>query len=227
MKQKSIVIITGASSGLGKEFVIQLNECLKTVDELWVIARSREKLEQLKQVVTNVNLRVVPLDLYVEDDISKLERILKEEQPKVRIFVNCAGVGFSGAFRTLTKKEVCDMILLNVKAFTELTYIVLPYMSNHSHIIQLSSASAFLPQKEFSVYAASKAYVLSFSKALRQEISKQGICVTTVCPGPVDTEFLRICNKGKKALIDVKKGKTLSIYGMPMKFVYFISHFIK
>lgn len=242
---KNIGIITGASSGMGREFVLQLDQCLQSVDELWVIARRSDKLEQLKQEVTGSSLRILSFDLCQEQDLNSLEILLKKQQPKVRILVNCAGVGYAGNFRDLSRKEIIDMVTLNVRAITDVTYMVLPYMTRPSNIIQLSSASAFLPQKEFAVYAATKSYVLNFSRALREELRKSGIKVTVVCPGPVDTEFLKICNKGKKqkilkrlttvkanyvvhkALRDAKQGKTLSIYGLPMKAVYFISHFLK
>ena len=133
------------------------------------------------------------------------------------------------------------MIDVNVKGLVAVTHIVLPYMAKKSNIIQVASASAFIPQKEFAVYAASKSFVLSFSRALRAELSDIGICVTTVCPGPVDTEFLAISNAGQeqktlkklvtakvepvvsKALRDAKAGKELSIYGIPMKSVWIAS----
>lgn len=240
---KNIGIVTGASSGMGKEFVLQLDRCLQNVDELWVIARRKERLERLKQEVSHLSLRVLPLDLCKKQDLDELVRILETEQPKVRILVNCAGVGYAGEFLQLSRSEIANMVSLNIRVLTEMTYIVLPYMHAPSNILQLASASAFMPQKEFSVYAASKAYVLNFSRALREELKNKGIAVTVVCPGPVDTEFLTICNKGRKqkrlkklttvkpepvvrkALMDGKKGRALSIYGLPMKVVYVISHF--
>lgn len=241
---KKIGIVTGASSGMGKEFVLQLDRCMQNVDELWVIARRKDKLLQLKQEMSHLSLRVLPLDLCKEQDLDKLAGLLKKEQPKVRILVNCAGVGYAGNFSELSRSEVMNMLSLNIKALTEVTYIVLPYMHAPSNILQLASASAFMPQKEFSVYAASKSYVLNFSRALRKELKKKGISVTVVCPGPVDTEFLNICNKGRKqkllkklttvkpaavvqkALTDGKKGRVLSVYGLPMKVVYVLSHFL-
>lgn len=242
---KKIGIITGASSGMGKEFTVQLSECLCTVDELWIIARNEEKLNQFKQMIPGISIRSIPLDLCSQKDLNQLKNILENENPNIRVMVNCAGVGYAGAFLSLEGKEIADMIELNIKALTEVTYLVLPYMHNKSNLIQLASASAFLPQKDFAVYAAAKAYVLSFSKALRAELKTSGIVVTAVCPGPVDTPFLTICNKGKKqkllkklttvqadavvkqALRDAKKGKAMSVYGLPMKAVYFISHFLK
>lgn len=238
---KRIVIVTGASSGMGREFVKQLDPCLKTVDEIWVIARRKEKLEELKKFVTNRRFRMFPMDLCREKDLDNLRNVLEVESPKVRLLINAAGVGNAGRFDELKRTEITNMIDLNCKALVAMTHIVLPYMPKKSNIIQISSASAFMPQKDFSVYAASKALVLSFSRALRAELKRRGIAVTIVCPGPVDTEFLAISNAGSepkkmkklvtvavepvvaKALRDAKKGKELSIYGLPMKAVYIAS----
>lgn len=239
---KKIGIITGASSGMGKEFVLQLDTCLKSVDELWIIARRKDKLEELKSKVRYSNLRVLAIDLCKEEDLNFLSGLLEVENPSVRIFVNCAGVGYSGMFSDLSRKQIEDMTHLNMHAFTSLLHIVLPYMTSPGNIIQLASSAAFLPQKEFAVYAASKSYVLNLSRALRMELKEKGIYLTTVCPGPVNTEFLMLCNGQKEqkwykklvtvearpvvhqALVDAKKKKALSIYGIPMKVVYGISH---
>lgn len=235
---KKIGIVTGASSGIGREFVKQLDSCLKHVDEIWVIARRRERLIQLQEEMTNISLRVLSLDICKREDIDSLVRLLDSEQPAVRLLINAAGVGRSGRFDMITRQEAENMVSLNAQALVTMTSIILPYMKRPGNIIQLASASAFMPQKEFAVYAASKAFVLSFSRALRAELLRQGIGVTIVCPGPVDTEFLTISNKGNnqkflkklttvkpepvvaKALRDAKRGKELSIYGLPMKAVY-------
>ncbi len=232
---KKIGIVTGASSGIGREFVRQLDNCLKHVDEVWVIARRKERLEALQEEMKHLSLRVLPLDLCKDEDLDFLKSQLELEQPSVKLLINCAGVGYSGAFASLTNEKIRNMMMLNMHALVAVTHMVLPYMAAPSNMIQLASASAFLPQKDFALYAASKAFVLSFSKALRQEVRERGIRVTTVCPGPVDTEFLNICNEGHKekllkkltkvqafdivhkALRDAKAGKALSVYGLPMK----------
>ena len=238
---KRICIVTGASSGMGREFVKQLDRCLKTVDEIWLIARREERLQELKSSLERVNARVIVLDICKNTDLNFLEAMLETEQPQVRLLINAAGVGRAGRFGDITRDEVTNMVDLNVKGLVAVTHIVLPYMAKKSNIIQVASASAFIPQKEFAVYAASKSFVLSFSRALRAELSDIGICVTTVCPGPVDTEFLAISNAGQeqktlkklvtakvepvvsKALRDAKAGKELSIYGIPMKSVWIAS----
>lgn len=236
--KKRIIIITGASSGMGREFARQLSGCTKTIDEIWLIARRQEKLLSLKKELGDIGVQTLPLDLCKEQDLDILEKRLSAEQPSVRILVNAAGVGRAGCFDEITRKEAANMVDLNDRALVAVTHMVLPYMSRPANIIQMASASAFLPQKEFAVYAASKAFVLSFSKALYVEVKGRDITVTAVCPGPVDTEFLAISNAGKeakplkklvtvkpgpvvaKALRDAKDGKEISIYGLPMKAVY-------
>lgn len=239
--KKKIALITGASSGMGREFVRQLNMCLKNIDEIWVIARREDRLLELKASATNVNVRVFALDICKESDLNYLSSQLQSEKPEVRLLVNAAGVGRAGRFDEIKTEEALNMVELNNKALVAVTHIVLPYMTKASHMIQIASASAFMPQKEFAVYAASKAFVLSFSRALRAELKERNIIVTIVCPGPVNTEFLEISNEGKgqkplkklvtakvepvvaKALRDAKAGKELSIYGLPMKAVYIAS----
>lgn len=238
MMKKRIIIITGASSGMGREFAKQLSKCTKHINEIWLIARRQEKLLSLKKELGDIRVQILPLDLCKEQDLDILEKRLSAEQPSVRILVNAAGVGRAGCFDEITRKEAVNMVDLNDRALVAVTHIVLPYMSRPANIIQMASASAFLPQKEFAVYAASKAFVLSFSKALQAEVKEQDITVTAVCPGPVDTEFLTLSNAGKeekplkklvtvkpepvvqKALRDAKDGKEISIYGLPMKAVY-------
>ena len=239
-----IAVVTGASSGIGREFVKQLNRCTRTLDEVWIIARREERLIALQRIIDRFPLRILPFDICNEEDLVKLSELLENENAEVRLLVNAAGVGMSGDFENLTRQEAENMVLLNDKALISLTKIVLPYMTKPGNMIQMASASAFLPQKGFAVYAASKSFVLSFSQALNAELKKKGITVTAVCPGPVDTEFLTISNRGKaqkpikklvtekaesvvlKALQDAKAGKAVSVYGFPMKAVHVLSKFV-
>jgi len=178
------------------------------------------------------------LDICKEEDLDQLVKLLEKEQPKVRLLINSAGMGKAGRFDEITRQQAENMVLLNNKALISITHMVLPYMKEKSNIIQMASAAGFLPQRGFAVYAASKAFVLSFSRALRFELKEKGIQVTAVCPGPVDTEFLMISNgvgiKNPlkeftmvrpevvvlKALRDAKAGKGISVYGLPMKAVH-------
>lgn len=241
---KAIAIVTGASSGMGLEFVKQLDQYIHHIDEIWMLARRSERLTAYAGKLVRCDGKCVPVDLCNSDDLARFEDMLAKEQPDVRILVNGAGVGRAGVFCGITQREAANMVDVNDKALVAVTHMVLPYMSKHSRIIQMCSASAFFPQKEFAVYAASKSFVLRFSKALQRELKDRNISVTVVCPGPVKTEFLEISNKGrnmsplkklvmvkpepvvKKALKDAGEKRFLSIYGIPMKLVYIASLFL-
>ena len=229
-----IAVITGASSGMGREFVRQIAEKYPKLQEIWVIARRKERLEELKSQIP-VRLRILDYDLTKERSIWDLERTLYEKKPKIKLLVNAAGYGKIGHFQELTYQDNAGMIELNCRGLTAVTYACLPYMLPNGRIIQLASSAAFLPQPNFAVYAASKSYVLSFARALGRELRDKKITVTAVCPGPVDTEFFDVAEqKGQtayvkklamakapqvvaKALKDAACGKEVSVYGALMK----------
>lgn len=233
----NIAIITGASSGIGKEFVLQIAKKYSHLDELWIIARRAERLNDLASSLKST-VKILPLDLTSDSDLAELTKQLKTVRPNIQILVNCAGCGKIGSFEQSTYQEALCMIDINCKALTAITYMALPYMKSNARIIEIASSAAFLPQPEFAVYAATKAYVLSFSRALKYELQSRHIHVTAVCPGPVDTEFFDVADPadhGKqykkifrvkpervvaKALKESALGDELSIYGWPMKFVF-------
>lgn len=201
---KNIVIITGASSGMGMEFAKQLDKKLKKVDEFWLVARRKERLEKLDFLLHH-KCRLFDVDLMNKEQVKRIEDALKgEKQYRIRMLVNCAGFGLVGQFKDLEKEEQLEMIDLNCKALTEMTYICVPHMDRKSRIIQLASVAAFLPQKSFAIYAASKSYVLSFSRALNEELRDLDITVTAVCPGPVDTEFFEVAERNGTTM-EIKK----------------------
>ena len=184
----NIAIITGASSGIGKEFALQLDAGLYTIDEFWLIARRKDRLEELACDLDHM-AKTIPLDLTQEADMEHLRALLRKERPAVRMLINCSGYGIMGQFSEIDSREQVGMIDLNCRALTEITHACLPYMKKNSRIIQLASSAAFLPQPGFAVYAASKSYVLSFSRALSEELRSRKIYVTAVCPGPGQPEF--------------------------------------
>lgn len=200
---KNIIIITGASSGMGMEFAKQLDKKLLNVDEFWLVARRKDRLEKLDFVLRH-KCRLFDVDLMKEEQVKRIEDALNEKEYRIRMLVNCAGFGVMGQFKDLEKKEQMEMIDLNCKALTAMTYICVPHMDRKSRIIQLASVAAFLPQKNFAIYAASKSYVLSFSRALNEELKDLDITVTAVCPGPVDTEFFEVAEKSGTTM-EVKK----------------------
>lgn len=182
-----IAVITGASSGMGREFVIQLDR-QQSFDEIWVIARRRDRLEALQQDVKS-KIRPVCLDLTKEESVTEYQKLLEEHQPEVAVLVNASGFGRFAAFEDIDLESQYRMIDLNVKAYVGMTYATLPYLREESEVYQLDSLSSFQPVPYIGVYGATKAFVLSFSRALNVELKKKKIRVMAVCPGWVKTEF--------------------------------------
>ncbi|MBE6677531.1 MAG: SDR family NAD(P)-dependent oxidoreductase [Ruminococcaceae bacterium] len=227
----NIAIITGASSGMGKEFALRISETAN-IEEMWLIARREDKLKMLASQL-KIPCRVLPMDLTKEESLSELKNLLSQENPVVKVLVNAGGYGKFGAFNDIPIEEQMGMIDLNCKALTQITYFVLPYTEKGSQIYQLGSLSAFQPVPYIGVYGAGKAYVLSFSRALNRELKRKGIRVMAVCPGWVKTEFFDRAVRDdtisyynrfytaeqvvKRALRDMKKGKDVSICGIAVR----------
>lgn len=227
-----IAVVTGASSGLGREFAIQIARKYSKMDEIWVIARRTERLMELKSEIM-IPVRFFTMDITNKEDMDKFRTHLSDIGPDIKMLVNCAGYGKIGRFDELDLDEQCGMIDVNCRGLTMFTGVCLPYISDHSRIINIASAAAFTPQPGFDVYSATKAYVLSFSRALNCELKSRKITVTAVCPGPVDTEFFGIAGEKdngipklkraeaakvvEKAIKDAAMGNELSVYGTTMK----------
>ncbi len=231
-----IAVITGASSGMGREMALQINDRIPNVEEIWLISRRRERLEALDRMLTK-RTRVLTMDLLSGEAAAEYERLLAAEQPEIVFLVNAAGFGSIGAVEKLSCKEQINMVDLNVRALTAMCRLSLPYMAKHARIMNFASSAAFLPQAEFAVYAASKSYVLSFSRALNEELISAGrdCRVLAVCPGPVKTEFFDLAERSGKiplykylfmadcrkvvklALLDSVLKKDVSVYGGSMK----------
>ena len=184
---KKIAVITGASSGMGREFVLALDK-QQDFDELWLIARRRDKLEALA-AETRAPVRAISLDLGVQSEIDKYKALLETEQPDVRVLVNAAGFGKFKAFTDLSLEEQLAMIDLNDKALVSMTYLTLPYMTEGACIYQLGSLSSFQPVPYITTYGATKSFVLSYSRAMNRELKGCGIRVMAMNPGWVKTEF--------------------------------------
>ena len=182
-----IAIVTGASSGMGREFVLQLRNYV-TVDEVWVIARRQSALESLRNEVS-VPVRPIMLDLCDTNSYDAYAKLLEAEKPDVKLLVNAAGFGKFGAFQNVSLEDDCKMIDLNCKALVAMTRLTLPYMHAGSHILQLDSLSAFQPVPDITTYAATKSFVLSYSRGINRELKAQGIRCMAMNPGWVKTEF--------------------------------------
>ena len=183
----NIAIVTGASSGMGREFVRQLSDYV-AVDEIWAIARRESALEALKAEVS-VPVRPVALDLLEEDSFRKFRQLLEDEQPNVKLLVNAAGFGKFGAYHKVSLLDDCRMIDLNCKALLVMTRLCIPYMAPGSHILQLDSLSAFQPVPYITTYGATKSFVLSYSRSMNRELKPKGIRVMAMNPAWVRTEF--------------------------------------
>ena len=234
----NVAIISGASSGIGFEITKILDTY--SLDELWLIASSKEKLENAQKLLKTPS-KIFAIDLSNKASLDELANELLAKKPTVNYLVCSAGVGYNGRFEELSTLQIGKMIDINVRALTELTTICLPYVKESGKILEIASSAGFLPQPSFAVYSATKAYVISFSRAIREELRKKKISVTAVCPGPVQTPFfagLENVKEYKKkyavspekvakcALKDVKKRKALSIPTFSMKMVHLFSKII-
>ena len=194
-----VAIVTGASSGMGREIARILSR-QPDVEKMIFIARREDRLRDLAaEVMYRVETKILAVDLSDPQAIAELKKALTAYDTRVTWLVNAAGFGRIGHFSELSTEDQMGMVDVNCRALTAVTRIVLPYMHRDAHIVNLASAAGFLPQPRFAVYAASKSYVLSFSRAIGKELAPRGIAVTAVCPGPVDTEFFRRAEKTGKA----------------------------
>ena len=182
-----IAVVSGASSGMGREFAKELDK-RERFDEIWVIARRRERLEELAKELRS-KVRVLPLDLTNGDSVKEYEELLKSESPEVAVLINASGYGKFGAFCDMPLDEQLGMVDLNVKSLVAMTYATLPFMKEGGRVFQIDSLSAFQPVPYIGVYGATKAFVLSFTRAVNAEIRSRGIRMMAVCPGWVKTEF--------------------------------------
>ena len=226
-----IAVVTGASSGIGWEFVkgLDKNEAL---DEIWVIARRRERLNELAGQ-TKTSVRVIPMDLTEEESFEAYRRLLEEIRPEIHVLVNNSGFGVFGAFAERPLEQQLKIIDLNDKALVAMTYLSLPYMKTGDMICNIASSSAFQPVPYQAVYGSSKAFVLSFSRALNMELKPRGIRVMAVCPHWCKTEFFDTAVTDdtivyynffntpgevvETAMRNMKKGRDVSLAGIKIK----------
>ena len=183
----NIAVVTGASSGMGKEFVLQLEQYVQ-VDEIWVIARRKAALETLREQV-HAKIRPIVMDLCDTKSYAIYASLLAIEKPNVKLLVNAAGFGKFGTYSKVAAEDDYRMIDLNCKALVAMTRMTLPYMTSGSHILQLDSLSAFQPVPYITTYGATKAFVLSYTRAMNRELKREGIRMMAMNPGWVKTEF--------------------------------------
>lgn len=230
---KKIAIITGASSGIGREFVkLLLRE--KEIHEIWAVARDKEKLSRLQKRYGE-RIKTFSVDLSDLDAILEFGKIIKQKKPQIKYLINSAGYAKFCSYRELSAEQTVNMIDVNCSAVAAVTLLAVPYMKRGSHILNLSSQASFQPLPYLNVYSAAKSFVRNYSRALHEELKNEGISVTAVCPGWMRTAFCRRAfigarktvnnfsgmarpgNVAAKALRDAKKNKDTSVYGMYVK----------
>lgn len=252
---KKIAIITGASSGMGAEFARQLGQ-ENCADELWLLARRLDRLKEMEKAQNaarsqNQELplaRSFEIDLQGRAGVSAFKALLDAEKFidgqdgfEISVLVNNAGFGTYGPFADTPLQSELDMVELNCVALTGIAGESIPYMKSGSILINTASLAAFLPLGNFSVYAATKAYALSFSVSLAAELFDRGIKVCALCPGSVSTEFAAVASNGARkevlggvsaqktvahCLKAAKRGKRIALWALKWKVTAFLSRFI-
>ncbi len=227
---KNIAIVTGASSGIGREFVRQIDSV--GYDEIWGIGLGSDKLEQVKKE-TQTTMKVFDYDLTKDESFAKLITLLKKEKPNVELLINCSGFGKFGRYDEIAVEDSANMVDLNCKGYVRMTEYVLPYIQAGGRILQIASVAGFQPVPYLSVYGATKAFVISYSRALNEELKNRNISITCVCPFWTKTNFFNRAKETKstcevvtkyvamynstdvvkRALKDAQKRKQISIYG--------------
>lgn len=229
-------LITGASSGMGRDMARYLAE--KNYD-LILVARRRDRLEELKHELSNVNVRIIEKDLSKEENCFLLYEEVKDDC--VDFLINNAGFGVYGEFVEVELERELELINTNIKALHILTKLFLRdmYDRNSGAILNVGSAAGFLPGPRFSSYYASKNYVVRLTEAIHEEIRRRGknIKISVLCPGPVKTEFnqvadVRFAVKGleseyvaRYAVDKTLAGKMVITPGKLLKLTKFLEHF--
>lgn len=227
---KRIAVITGASSGMGRRFAETVGE-IGPIDELWVIARRADRLEELRESVP-CPLRPIALDLSRRESYEAYAALLRAEQPDVALLINASGFGFFCATEDKTVAENLNMLDLNCAAVMAMCQHTLPYMHAGAKILNIASVAAFQPIPYINVYGATKAFVLSYSRALNREVKSRGIGVMALCPFWTKTEFFNRAIPTDKAPVvkkyiamyepedlvkrgwwDLKRGRDVSFFG--------------
>lgn len=238
-----IAIVTGASSGIGEEFCRCLDS--RGLDSIWLVARRKDRLEALAaDLETRSN--IISADLTDIDSIRRLADAIDSEKPEISYLINCAGFGSFGNVSQQSLEDINGMISLNCTALVDITAVCLPHMAEDSAVIEVCSASAYLPLKELSVYAATKSMVHSFCDGLRAEVEDdpRGISVLEVSPGWVRTDFIpksiekfdvpekvfkhtvEAKDVAETAFKDLARGRKVSICGRYNRFqVFMCKHF--
>ncbi len=196
---KPVALITGASAGLGAEFARQL---AKRGHSLILAARRKDRIEALAKELGNT--RAIAIDLSKANAAAELTANVEGAGEQVEILVNNAGFGLIGRFAKRDPERLREMIDLNVGTLTDLCRLIAPGMIERGSggILNVASTAAFQPGPNMAVYFATKAYVLSFTEALHEELKPHGVHVSCLCPGPTRTEFGEVAGFGGNGMFD-------------------------
>lgn len=238
-----IAVVTGASSGIGREFALSLSEKF-SLDCIWLLGRNESRLNEAASQL-NCAAEIISLDLADEKSLTVIDERLKKEKPQILFLVNAAGLGKFGSVNSQKYEDIKEITDVNIRALTLVTKICIPYMAEGSFVVNMSSASAFTPLPYFAVYSASKAYVQSFSLALAYELRGRSVNVLTVCPYWVATDFISNAVKSpdgyavnnfllittpfrvvRMALNDMKFGRKISFTGRVPQMIYLLSRLL-
>ena len=226
-----IAIITGASSGMGRQFVKKIDG--ENLDEIWGIGLEQELLDEVSKEC-KTKFRSLVLDLTKQDNLDFIKNLLEETKPDIRWLVNASGFGKFARHDEYPIEVGINMIDLNVKALVYLTEVCINYMSKGSRIVEFGSVAGFQPIPYIAVYGATKAFVYSYSRAINEEVKSKGITITCLTPYWTKTRFFDRAIKDKndknkvvtkyvcmykadkvidRAYKDALKGKPVSKYG--------------
>lgn len=239
MAKKNIAIVTGASSGLGREFVKLLSRKIE-LDEIWVIARRKNKLDKLAKRYGK-KIKVFPMDLSITENIKGFGENEELKRCNIKYLINNAGFAKFCSYNDISIDESINMIDLNISGIVAMGLVCIPHMSKGSHIINIASQAAFQPLPYQNIYSSTKAFIRNYTRALNVELKETWITATAVCPGWMNTRlydraiigakkatnhFINIVNPyvvARKALYDAAKGKDMSVYGYYVKMCHLIA----
>lgn len=239
MDEKNIAIITGANSGIGKEFTKLLSK-YHDIDEIWAIARNQDRLNEVRRNCGD-KIRIFSMDLTDRANLNAIELLLKTENPNVKYLINCAGYAVFCDYGDISTETSISMIDLNISATVALCVMCIPYMSAGSHIVNMSSQASFQPVPFQNIYSATKAFVRSYTRALNVELNAREIHATAVCPGWMNTRLIERASIGAErgttkfphmtepdavaaqALKDADNNKDMSVYSAYIKLSHLLS----
>lgn len=233
-----IAVVTGASSGMGREFATQIDSY--GFDEIWGIALNQDGLDSLKEEL-KTPVKTFALDLTKKESFTIYTEELKKNNPSVELLINCSGFGKFGSYEQIPLEQSCNIIDLNCKGTIKMTELTLPYIPKKGRIIEIASISGFAPVPYVNVYAASKAFLKSYSISLGVELRPREISVTCVCPFWTKTQFFNRAKTTENEVIShyqtmydpkkvvsyalkcAEKRKRFSLYGVTTKFMTFLT----